>query len=96
MSCTVLLYAQEERKLAPVSRCYAITHINIVQAPGRNIEMGTVVIRDGLITAVGKNVVIPADASLLKADSMYMYAGFIDGLSRAGVMKPRMSQLKTK
>ena len=96
LSRTVLLYAQEERKLAPVSRCYAITHVNIVQAPGRNVEMGTVVIRDGLITAVGKNVVIPADASLLKADSMYMYAGFIDGLSRAGVMKPRDESTKER
>lgn len=80
------LLAQDE--LAPVSRTYAITNVNIVQAPGRKIDMGTVVMKDGLIVSVGKNVTIPPDAIVIKADSMYVYAGFIDGLSRTGIAKP--------
>lgn len=82
-----VLFAQDE--LAPVSRTYAITNVNIVQAPGRKIDMGTVVMKDGLIVSVGKNVTIPADAIVIKADSMYVYAGFIDGLSRTGLTKPK-------
>lgn len=82
-----LLFAQDE--LAPVTRTYAITNVNIVQAPGRKIDMGTVVLKDGLIVSVGKNVSIPPDAIVIKADSMYVYAGFIDGLSRVGVAKPK-------
>lgn len=81
------LLAQDE--IAPVTRTYAITNVNIVQAPGRKIDMGTVVLKDGLIVSVGKNVSIPSDAIVIKADSMYVYAGFIDGLSRVGVVKPK-------
>jgi hypothetical protein len=81
--------AQDDQELSPVSRAYALTRVNIIQAPGRKIEMGTVVIKNGLIQAVGKNVPVPADAILIRADSMYVYAGFVDGLSHAGMEKPR-------
>ena len=85
----ITLKAQEERNIGPVSKTYAITNVNIIQAPGRKIDMGMLVIKDGLIKAVGKNLAIPPDAIVIKADSMYVYAGFIDGLSRAGVIKSR-------
>jgi imidazolonepropionase-like amidohydrolase len=85
----VVLFGQEEKDLAPVTRTYAITNVNIIQAPGRKVEMGTVVMKNGLITAVGKGIAIPPEAVVLKADSMYVYAGFIDGLSHAGVIKPK-------
>jgi imidazolonepropionase-like amidohydrolase len=85
----VNLFAQDEKDLAPVTRTYAITNVNIIQAPGRKVDMGVVLIKDGLITAVGKGLAIPPEAIVIKADSMYMYAGFIDGLSRAGVVKPK-------
>jgi hypothetical protein len=80
---------QEDQVLAPVSRSYAITNVNIIQGPGRKIEMGTVLIKDGLITGAGKGLAIPPEAIVIKADSMYVYAGFIDGLSRTGVTKPK-------
>lgn len=83
------VHAQEEVKLAPVTRTYAITNVNIIQAPGRKVDMGTVIIRNGIIQNVGKNLAIPADAIVIKADSMYVYAGFIDGYSRVGVTKPK-------
>lgn len=85
----VLVFAQDDKPLAPVTRTYAITNVNIIQAPGRKVDMGTVLIKDGIIKSVGKNISIPADAIVIKADSMYVYAGFIDGLSRAGVVKPK-------
>ncbi|NJN42521.1 MAG: amidohydrolase family protein [Flammeovirgaceae bacterium] len=81
--------AQDEKELAPVTRTYAITNVNIVQAPGKKIDMGTVVIKNGIITGVGKGIPIPPEAVVIKADSMYVYAGFIDGLSRAGVPRPK-------
>lgn len=89
LSLPSILFAQDSKELAPVSRTYAISNVTIIQAPGRKIDMGTVVLRDGLILSVGKNVPIPANAIILKADSMYVYAGFIDGLSRVGVTKPK-------
>src|SRR5712664_3964296 len=90
--CLVLpkiLFAQDEKPVAPVGRTYALTNATIVQAPGRKIEKGTVVMKDGLITAVGSGVAIPPEAIVIKADSMYVYAGFIDGLSHVGVTKPK-------
>ncbi len=84
-----LAFSQNTPDLRPVSGTYAITNINIVHAPGRVLSMGTIVIKDGLILSVGKNISIPADAIIIKADSMYAYAGFIDGLSNAGVKKPK-------
>jgi len=84
----LLLFAQDEIS-APVSRTYAITNATIVQAPGRKIESATLVIKNGLIQSVGKNISIPADAIIIKADSLFVYAGFIDGLSRTGVSKPK-------
>ena len=80
---------QEDQVLAPVTRTYAITNVNIIQGPGRKIEMGTLLIKDGLITGAGKGLAIPPEAVVIKADSMYVYAGFIDGLTRTGVTKPR-------
>lgn len=92
VSWPVLLFAQDGPILPPVSNTYAITNVNIIQAPGRKIDMGTVILKNGLIAAVGKNLTIPADALIIKADSMYVYAGFIDGLSRVGVTKPKEEQ----
>ncbi len=80
---------EEPKSLAPVSDTYAITNATVYQAPGRKTEGATVVIKDGLITAVGKNVDIPAEAVLIEGDSLHVYAGFIDGLSHAGVPKPK-------
>ncbi|MBL7849587.1 MAG: amidohydrolase family protein [Cyclobacteriaceae bacterium] len=89
MLIPLCLVAQDEPELAPVTRTYAITNVNIIQAPGRKIDMGTVIIKDGLIRAVGKGIAIPTDAIVIKADSMYVYAGFIDGMTRAGVNRPK-------
>ncbi len=95
--CLVLpkiLLAQDEKPVAPVGRTYALTNATIVQAPGRKIEKGTVVMKDGLITAVGAGISIPPEAIVIKADSMYVYAGFIDGLSHTGVTKPKEEKLE--
>ena len=50
------------RAEAEAPRIFAITDVRIVTAPGRVIERGTVVLRDGLIESVGTNVVVPPDA----------------------------------
>src|SRR5688572_16315060 len=80
---------REEPELAPVTRTYAITNATIIQGPGRKIDGGTVIIKDGLIQSVGKGLAVPVEAVEIKGDSMHIYAGFIDGLSRVGVTKPK-------
>ena len=87
----LLLLAQPrdpQPEVGPVTRTFAIRNARIVQGPGRVIERGTLLIRDGLITAVGANIAIPFDAEIIEGDSMTVYAGFIDGMTNAGVAKP--------
>ncbi len=84
------VFAQRDASDIPVvTKTIAIEGVRIVQSPGRVIENGTVLIRNGLIEAVGENVDIPYDAERIAPDSMTVYAGFIDGLSSAGVRKPK-------
>ena len=84
---TGFVIAQND-ELAPVTRTIAFTNVNIIPSPGQIIENGIVVVRNGVITAVGKNAVVPPGAKVVKADSMYLYAGFILGMSNAGVKMP--------
>lgn len=78
--------AQDASEEVPVvTKTTAIRNARIVPTPGQTIERGTVVMRDGLITAVGSQVEIPYDAEIIDGDSLVVYAGFVDGLSHAGV-----------
>lgn len=88
LTVSLTAYSQNE-ELASVSRAYVIRNANIIQAPGRKIDKGAILIRNGIIQSVGQTVNIPADAIIIEADSMYVYAGFIDGLSNIGVPKPK-------
>ena len=80
--------------LKPVTNKYAIKNATIVQAPGKTIQNGTILIENGIIKAVGTNVSIPADAWVVDADSMFVYSGFISGLSNIGVEKPKEKEEK--
>lgn len=81
------LQAQDD-ELAPVTGTVAVTNVNIVPSPGKLIEKGTVLIKDGIITGVGANVNVPLGARIIKADSMYLYSGFILGMSNVGIKMP--------
>ncbi len=72
-----------------VTRTYALENARVIQAPGRVLERATVVVRDGLIVEVAPDAAIPFDAELIAADSLVIYAGFIDGLSHAGIPEPK-------
>jgi len=63
---------------AATPRVHAIVGARIVPAPGQVIQRGNIIIRDGVITAVGANVAVPADARIWKGDSLTVYAGLID------------------
>src|SRR5437764_7148083 len=63
-------------------RVHALTNARIVAAPGKTIEKGTVVIRDGLIVEVGPDVKVPAEARVWDLAGKTIYPGFIDAYSR--------------
>ena len=63
---------------AATPRVHALVGARIVTAPGAVIPHGTIVIRDGLIAAVGASVPVPADARVWNGDSLTVYAGLLD------------------
>ncbi len=75
---SLALLAAATPLLAARPRIYAVTNATIVASPGKKIESGTIVIRDGLIEAVGKNEKVPADAVTIEGKGMYVYPGLID------------------
>lgn len=66
-------------------RPIALTGGTLVTAPGAAPEPGTLVIRGGLIESVGPNAAVPADARIIDAKGLTLYAGFIDAATVAGL-----------
>jgi imidazolonepropionase-like amidohydrolase len=70
---------------------YAITNARIVPVSGPIIERGTVVIRNGLIAAVGAQAVAPADARVIDGTGLTIYPGLIDANTTLGIPQPSAS-----
>ncbi|PZR75957.1 MAG: amidohydrolase [Chthoniobacterales bacterium] len=66
-------------------RLHALTNARIVTAPGKIIEKGTILIRDGLIVEAGPDVKIPPEARVWDLAGKTIYPGFIDSYSRLGL-----------
>ncbi len=63
----------------------ALTNARIVTVSGAPIEKGTIVIRDGIIEAVGASAKVPGDARVIDASGLTVYPGIFDALSNLGV-----------
>lgn len=67
---------------------YAITGARIVPVSAAPIDIGTIVFTDGVITAVGANVTVPAGAITVQGKGLTVYPGLIDMGSTAGLEPP--------
>ncbi len=67
---------------------YAITNARVVTVSGPVIERGTVVIRDGLIAAVGAGVTAPPDARAIDGTGLTVYPGLIDASTSLAIPRP--------
>ena len=63
---------------ADAPHIYAIRDARIVTATGTSIAKGTIVLRSGLIDAVGADVKVPPDATVIEGGGMTVYPGLID------------------
>lgn len=75
---------------------YAIKDARIVTVSGPTIEKGTIVFRDGLITAVGTNVPIPADARVIEGAGLTVYPGLIDAYTDLGLPSAPQPQVAAR
>ena len=71
---------------------YAFTNATIVKDPQTTIRNATMVIRDGIIIAVGTSVTVPKDAVVVDCKDKYLYPSFIDIYSDYGVPAPQRPQ----
>ncbi len=71
---------------------FAITNARIVPVAGPVIENGTVVVRDGIIRAVGANVQAPTDAWVIDGTGLTVYPGLMDAFTTLGHPERRGAQ----
>jgi hypothetical protein len=67
------------------SEAFAIKGGTVVTVTGAVIQKGTVVVRNGLIQAVGADIPIPGDARVIDATGMTVYPGLIDSHTAYGL-----------
>src|SRR5947208_11274324 len=69
---------------ADAPHVHAIRGARIVTASGAPIEAGTIVVRGGVIDAVGASTAVPSDALVIEGAGLTVYPGLIDlGNTRA-------------
>jgi imidazolonepropionase-like amidohydrolase len=96
LSLTLLLAsgvsAQQATRTEPVTGIrdngtgfHALVGARVVTAPGQILDNATVVIRDGLIQQVGRNVQAPAGARVWDLAGLTIYPGFIDAHADLGM-----------
>ena len=80
IACAILtaLAVPAGRAAAAPPRVHALEGARIVVRPGQVIESGTVVLRDGIIEAVGPEVATPPDARSWDLEGLTVYAGLIE------------------
>lgn len=74
------------------SGTWALANVRIETITKGTIEKGTIVIRDGIIEAVGANVTPPGDARVVDLTGRTVYPGFIDLTSSMGLPAPPPQQ----
>src|SRR3712207_2202847 len=74
----VLLLLAAPVLVADAPGVYAIRGGTVHPVSGPAIPNGTVVIRGGLIDAVGANVTVPADATTIDVAGAHVYPGLFD------------------
>lgn len=86
--CSQTLSAQNSDAPKLLSNTYFLQNCFVVKQPGTILPMQHLLIKDGVIADMGTAIKPPFDAQIIKADSFYVYAGFIDAYSNVGVARP--------
>jgi imidazolonepropionase-like amidohydrolase len=64
---------------------FAIRGAKVVPVSSAPLENATVVVSDGLITAVGADVKVPADAWVIDGKGLIVYPGLVDSFTDVGI-----------
>ena len=75
-------------QMGPAARTagtFAITNATIIPVVGERIARGTVVMQAGRITAVGASAAVPAGATVIDGNGLFVYPGLIDAGTVLGI-----------
>ena len=85
LAAGVLLARDPRRTTAPpdglrqnTPQTFALVGATLIVRPGEVVENATLIVRDGKIAAVGRDVDVPPGASVIDVAGKTIYAGFID------------------
>lgn len=81
LTCTVAFSQQVEKS---VYGTFALTNATI-ETVTNGITEGTLVIRDGKISGIGRDVRIPGDAQVIDCSGLFIYPGMIDAGTKLGL-----------
>lgn len=82
-----LLKGQEPKDFL-VSNSYFITNVKVITHADSDPKDYSILVRDGIIQEVGKNVALPSDAIVIDGgDSLYVYPAFINMATHIGQKK---------
>jgi imidazolonepropionase-like amidohydrolase len=71
------------------SAYYVFTNATIVKDAATTLSSATMVIKDGVIKAIGKDIAIPKDAVTIDCKGRYIYPSFIDIYTDYGMPAPQ-------
>ena len=81
----VLAVLVSPRGQAAHGEVYALVGGRVITVSGPVIEKGTVVLRDGLVDAVGASVVVPVGARVIDVTGLTVTPGLVDGFGAIGL-----------
>lgn len=80
-----ILTAAALARLYPAQAVIAIKGGTVLTMTGVPIEQGIVLIRDGRIVDIGRNIAVPAGALTIEAGGKYIMPGLVDALTYFGI-----------
>lgn len=97
LSCCIPIFGQDyfpnNSGVATKNSNYTLfTNATIYTSPSQVIKSGTLLIKEGEIVSIGKNIKAPDNATVVDLDGKFIYPSFIDIYSNFGVSKPQRAK----
>ena len=77
----------DAQSLKATTGVFALTGAKIVTVTMGTINNGTIIIKDGKISALGQNLVVPSDAQTIDCIGKTIYPGLIDSSTNLGLLE---------
>jgi imidazolonepropionase-like amidohydrolase len=72
---------------APADDSFVIRGATVHTMAGAEIQNGTVIVRNGKIIGVGKNLAVPKDVKVIDGKGMQVYPGMVDAATEVGLIE---------